>query len=380
MNAGQMGFAFLARQFMQDVYPEALCTKPASVHGTDLNPGPMVAHDKFHGEVSRHGRRFNEWLAGRLNAPLEEKVSARAFLEEATPQMQRQYGLVMGIYDFMYQQTTGLLMRGDESEYKRMLVGFFLALHEHPRFDPSMYDSHDAGHVLGTHLRNVRKALRMELFFEDTFRTDPVTGLSPFDDREVFEAFIPQLMAKISQKKGSHTFEEYDFKSGSFKPSKTKAIEWIDENIHEVEVKRTPYSIGLKVSFKDGAVIHLSNPTNRKMFTLNDGHRKVLAFLGQKVKKPTLIEGSPVLTEEDAASNASAVKAYYASLRGGLIDVVDFFEARAKGMMNPGILGGPNFSEQYFEQSWDNHQEMKAVIFDLKAKQDAAETPFWKLA
>jgi len=368
VNAGEMGLAFLPRLFMKDIYPIGLCREAAPVHGTNLSPGPMAVHDQFHGNVSRNGRRFREWAAMALDKALTQKVSARDFFERATPQMQRQYGLVMGIYDFVYQQTTALLMRGDEVDYKTMLVGFFLAMHEHPHFDPSMYNSHDAGDVLGAHLKKVRKALTKELSYNRHLKTDPVTGESPLTDGEIFEAFMPEIAKEI----GVYNLGEYNHTTGACEYSKEVAKAWFGENVRDAAIKRSPYSISLKVELKSGKIVHASSSTNKKAFILNDDHRKVLGFLGQTVEKPTL--------SEDTLHNAKVVKAYYKSLRDGLIGVVDSFETRANEIMNPGIWGGPNFSEQYFEKSWDNHQEMKAVIADLKAEQEAAETPFWKLA
>jgi hypothetical protein len=370
-NPGELGLALLVRAFMKDVYPIGLSQQDALVHGTKLTPGSLAWHDYFHGKASEHARGFVPWVMRTLSVAPEQNVSAKELLKRAGPYFQKQYGLVMGIYDYLYQQTTGLLIQGYHQDYKTMLVAFFLGLHEYPSFSEKMYQLHDPIAVLQDHLGRVRSTLKSTLS-SDALKTDYRTGDTPLSEEEIRKALLPQIIAEVQNKKGSAVVsDEFNLSTNSWEVSVSKSVEYLNVNVHDIKVQRTPDAIDVAVELNDGERFVVGATTNKVRLMVNDDYRKLLNFLGHRISKPVL--------GEDYQENALIVAAYYERLEKELSGVLDFFERRAAAMMDSGIFtttkDTPNFASHYFQESWENHQAMEEVLLDLGLERYSVPLP-----
>lgn len=358
---GELGLALLIKAGIRDVYPIGLSQTEARVHGTALTPGSLARHDKFHGEAAQHSRHFTQWVMTTLGSAHAQNLSVKDFLREAGPHFQKQYQMVMGMYDYLYQQTTALLIQGDEKAYKTMLVAFFLAGHEYPDLSESTYSTHHPVSVLQHHLKSVRAAVKATLG-EDKVPTDYRTGETSLSDEEIVRLFFEDIVQKVKEVTYYPSiFDEHDRSTQSSRFSRPKAVKYLNENVKEVKVKRTPYATDVQVELNDGKKFVVGSTTNKVRLMLNDDYRKLLAFLGQKIPLPRL--------GQDPQENTASVKAYYAQVQQGLLDAINFFEERAIALMDPGILmttaSTPSFASRYFRESWDNHEAISHTLLQL---------------
>ena len=381
VNAGELGLAFLIRSFIQDVAPIGLTHEPARVHGMPMTPGALAWHDRFHGHVSGDSRKFEPWVDQVLNRASLQSLSVQEFAKQVGPLLTRQYESVLGIYEYLYQQTTVFLMQGNEDAYKKMLVGFFLALHEFPEFDSAMYKTSNVDKILCLHLKNVRDAVNGGFSMSiDPLNTDFGTGKTTLTEAEIFKNSVPKIINRLKQDHMSHVFEEWNTEKRAMECSETKAKKYLNENLDEVKIRTTPYGTDLDITLKNGKRFVVSHPSNKTIFATNEDYGKLLNFLGFEIAHPVL--------GDSPEENKAVVGAYYKVLKKELGAVLDFFETTAVGMMSPGILStgttSPSFASDYFRKSWDNHAKIEAIFNAMKQEKEAAdvaaEKPFWHLS
>lgn len=381
VNAGELGLAFLVRSFIQDVAPIGLTHEPAHVHGMRMTPGALAWHDKFHGDVSEDGRQFKPWVDQVLSRASHQNLSVQEFSKKVSPLLARQYESVLGMYEYLYQQTTGLLMQGSEDAYKKMLVGFFLALHEFPFFQTEMYDTSNVDKILCLHLRDVRAAVNGSFSMSnDPLNTDFGTGNTTLTEAEIFQRSIPQIVQRLKKDRIGHVFEEWNREKWKMEYSEAKAKKYLNENIHEVKIRTTPYGTDLDIRLKNGKRFVVSHSSNKTTFAINEDYGKLLQFLGVDISHPVL--------GDEPEKNKPLVATYYKFLKKELTSVLDFFETTAVGMMSPGILStstaNPSFASDYFRKSWDNHAKIEAVLASMKKEKEVADAavqkPFWHLS
>lgn len=380
VNAGELGLAFLVKSFIRDVAPIGLAHESAWVHGMPMTPGALAWHDKFHGDVAEESRAFEPWVDQVLSSVSSQGLSVQDFSEKVGPLLTRQYKSVLGMYEYLYQQTTGLLMQGHEEAYKKMLVGFFLAMHESPIFESEMYRTSNPDKVLRLHLNNVREALMGDFSLSnDPLNTDPGTGKTTLTEAEIFQVSLPRIVARLKEEGLGYLVEEWNATKGVSEYSGPKAKDYLNKNIHGVKIRTTPYGTDLDIEFKNGKRFVISHPGNKSIFETNQDHGKLLKFLGVDISHPVL--------GDDAAENKAVVAAYYKTLKKEFGAVLDFFETTALGMMSPGVLstiGRPTFASDYFRKSWDNHATIEAILIAMRKEKEAMngadQKPFWQLS
>lgn len=134
VTPGEVGLAVFNKSFPKNIFPMGLTTQASQVHGIEMSPASLIFHDIFHAKFAENNRFFIPWVMETLDKSLALNLSASEFLNRSGSSFQKQYGLVMSIYEYLYQQSTGFLMQGRESEYKKMQVALFFGNHEYPLF------------------------------------------------------------------------------------------------------------------------------------------------------------------------------------------------------------------------------------------------------
>lgn len=363
-GAGEIGLASITEWCVHDVFAVGLSPSKAYVHGMPMSPLALAVHDLEHADALENGRHFQQMVFDSLANLKAEEFDVMKFLtaplavDSETKEgtlvqdlyVQRYHRVMTEVFQAVFDRIVyDVLPQRGEAECMKLLVPFFVMMHEQAYIDPSVY-------ALSSPAAAFSKVVESSKDFIEGLASINRGGIeTPFNygsatqtDSEILKTtFLDVKNRMIARGKYYQDLEDDE-----------RFCEWIVKELSSYKILRGPANTRLELQLKDGFKTVIAYPTNHFQWLFNKDTKKLLELSGvQGMQEPTLVGG---------AEDFDIVEAYYAQLKSEFSALFDNLEAYADGILEP-------FSSEYAAEVRAEEWMLKAVAESQKEKAKAQE-------
>jgi hypothetical protein len=356
MNKAKFGISFMVRSNLNDIFPIAFPfhereqkSKKLIAHGIKMSTFAFGTHDALHKLADARRYEFFQHIFYRGERYVKAGGNAWKFAEVYTPVAVQKYGMVMGLFNRIYDAMVGKLLpyRGIE-EYRAAMAGFFWIDHEEPYMPREIYDYNDVDEIIAIAasqdgMNSGSYSMGPIDSWNDSYdplNTSPLDGSSQLDDEAIF-TFVETALT-LGHSNGYKYHDPYFFTM--------KVSDQLDKIVGK-KVLRGKRFIDAIYRSKNGQEYVFSFPTLFHKWLNADDNLGILSYGGTHITKPDLT------MVDDPRAEAIETLEY---IEEAIDDHVEHFVDVATFFVNQG--GENSLAQQYFRQHFALEQRVKAQL------------------